>query len=195
MQRRTVIINSALAVGVLALAGAGYGLLGTSSKAKVATQTVRVSQGNIAATVSATGNAQSATNLGVSFTDCTGTLTSVSVKAGDAVTAGQVLASVDPTTAQAAVATAQTALSAAQAAQSQAISQARTQLSNAETTQSLDKQMALDTYNTAVAKPGADTTAAGLQYQSSLLKDQQSVSSAQTALTQAQSSTTQAASA
>ena len=72
------------------------------------------------------GNAASASNYGISFTDCTGDLTTVAVKAGDQVTAGEVLATVDPTTAQAAVTTATTALAAAKASLANSIASAKT---------------------------------------------------------------------
>src|ERR1700710_352377 len=127
MQRRVMIINGALVVALAVIAFVSYDVLdGGSSKAAAATQTATVTQGTISATVSASGNAESATNIGVSFSDCSGNLTSVAVKAGQAVTAGEVLATVDTTTAQAAVTTAQTALTSAQTSLANSITSAKT---------------------------------------------------------------------
>src|ERR1700729_1924974 len=103
MSRRTLIINGALAVAIIVIGVVAYSWLHTSSKAAATQQTTTVSQGDITSTVSASGNASSAVNVGVSFNGCSGVLTSVSVKAGDKVTLGQTLATVDDSTATAAL--------------------------------------------------------------------------------------------
>jgi macrolide-specific efflux system membrane fusion protein len=107
MRRRVLWINGALLAALVVVGVVSYELLSGSGAAAAVAQTTTVRQGTITSTVSASGNAGSATNIGVSFTDCTGNLTSVSVKAGQIVTAGQVLATVDTSTAQASVTSAQ----------------------------------------------------------------------------------------
>src|SRR5229473_5057924 len=97
MARRTLIINGALAVAIIVIGIVAYSWLHTSSKAAATRQTTTVSQGNITSTVSASGNVASAVNFGVSFNGCTGVLTSVAVKPGDAVAVDQTLATVDDT--------------------------------------------------------------------------------------------------
>src|SRR5580698_7726453 len=100
MARRTLIINGVLAVAIVVIGVIAYSWLHTTSKAAAARQTATVTQGDITSTVSASGNVASAVNLGVSFNGCSGVLTSISVKPGDAVTAGQTLATLDNSTAE-----------------------------------------------------------------------------------------------
>jgi HlyD family secretion protein len=68
--------------------------------------TVEANRGAVTATVSATGTVQPATTRGLSFS-LTGTVTAIAVKAGDLVTAGQVLARIDTADAAEAVTEAQ----------------------------------------------------------------------------------------
>jgi multidrug efflux pump subunit AcrA (membrane-fusion protein) len=221
MTRRTLIINGALLVAIIVIGVVAYSWLHTSPKATAARQTTTVTQGDITSTVSASGNVASAVNLGVSFSGCSGVLTSVSVKPGDTTTAGQTLATVDNTAAAAAVTTAQNSLAQAQATLSNSISSANTSLKNANTTASLDADQAYAAmlndypafgstsiaqtyYNSWVANGSGAVTPAGASpallkdYQSfeqTQAKDNQQVTSAQTALTQAQASTSQQAAA
>ena len=199
MRQRVLWINLVL---VAALAGVGiiaYFMVRTSSPAAAATQTATVSTGDITSTISASGNAASATNYGISFaSDCSGNLTSVAVKAGDVIKVGQVLATVDPATANAAVTTAQTALTAAQTSLNNSITSAKTSLSNTQATTNLDISQSQAAVNTAQANydaaPTAQNQSSLTQAQNSLastkLKDGQQVAAAQTALTQAEASTT-----
>ncbi len=102
MRHRKLVINSALVVAVLTLAALGYlTVVGPSRSTPASVRTVSVTRGNVTAAVSASGNVTSAMNLGVSsFTDCTGPLTTISVKPGQVVSQGQTLATVDPSKAQ-----------------------------------------------------------------------------------------------
>jgi multidrug efflux pump subunit AcrA (membrane-fusion protein) len=87
--------------------------LPSSAAAESATRTAKVARGSVLSTVSASGNLAAATNLSLGFSS-SGTLTEVDVKAGDTVTAGQVLAKINPASAQAALDTAKANLLAAQ---------------------------------------------------------------------------------
>ncbi|MEO9222790.1 MAG: biotin/lipoyl-binding protein, partial [Mycobacteriaceae bacterium] len=108
-------INGTLLAAVVTMATLGYvAVAGTGGAAPTTARTATVAQGDITALVSAGGNATSAMNLGVNFTDCTGPLTAISVKPGQVVSAGQPLATVDPTKAQTALNNAQAQLSAVQ---------------------------------------------------------------------------------
>ncbi len=76
--------------------------------------TATVTRGNLSRTVSASGTVAAAHTDDLSFSTG-GTVTAVNVKAGDTVTKGQVLASIDPGQLQAAVSSAQASLASAQA--------------------------------------------------------------------------------
>jgi macrolide-specific efflux system membrane fusion protein len=118
--RSPLALNVTLAV--LALAGAGWAfqLVTASSSTPAAAagtstgRPVAVSQGTVVSTASATGTVQSANTATADFAT-SGTITSISVKVGDAVAKGQVLAKVDPTDAQAQLNTANANLAAAKA--------------------------------------------------------------------------------
>lgn len=94
---------------------------------KVATATVRL--GDLTVTASAAGTVQPVNSRALTF-GTSGTIETLAVKAGDHVTAGELLATIDPTDAQAAVTSAQSALDAANTnlalAQQQAASPAPT---------------------------------------------------------------------
>ena len=115
MKRQTVILNSVLAVTALGLVAFGVTSLGDSGTAAATETLTTVQTGNVTQTVSATGNAVAADDLTLNFNGSGGVLTEVDVKAGDTVTAGQVLARVDATTAQNQLKTAQANLTSAQA--------------------------------------------------------------------------------
>jgi multidrug efflux pump subunit AcrA (membrane-fusion protein) len=86
-----------LSAGAVALAAIGVTTFAYANRstpiAKVAT--ARVQRGAVALTSSAAGTVQAAGTRGLSFST-SGTVTEVDVKAGDSVTAGQVLAKMDP---------------------------------------------------------------------------------------------------
>ena len=83
MRHRKFAINGSLFVAVVVLAALGYFTVTSSGSATpTGVRTATVGQGDVTAAVSATGNVTSAMNLGVSFTDCTGSLTAIDVKPG-----------------------------------------------------------------------------------------------------------------
>ena len=109
-----------MVVVVLALVAAAVGtwfFLHRSSAAEgeaATTQLVAATTETVKETVSATGTIEPANQANLKFAQ-SGKVTAVGVKVGDTVTAGQTLASIDPTTLQAAVTLAQQQLTAAQA--------------------------------------------------------------------------------
>ncbi|MFC4034306.1 efflux RND transporter periplasmic adaptor subunit [Streptomyces polygonati] len=117
-RRRAVLINSVLGVVVLAGAGGAYAAVhddGSGSSAAAGTGRVAtVSTSTVLATVSGSGSLASPSDAGVDFTTG-GTLTAVDVKPGDKVKKGQILARVDPTTADETLQQDQASLTAAEA--------------------------------------------------------------------------------
>ncbi|MGV9265391.1 efflux RND transporter periplasmic adaptor subunit [Kitasatospora sp. NPDC003701] len=116
-RRGAVLLNSALGVALVGAAALAYTTLdsGTEKTAgKTQVRTATVAKGTVLATVSGTGTLASPTDAGQDFTTG-GRLTAVKVAVGDAVTKGQVLATVDTTAAQQQVDAAQSALTTANA--------------------------------------------------------------------------------
>src|SRR6202035_5870276 len=90
----------ALAVAVIVLAVLGVTQIGPpTSSARTSTQIVTAENGVIQSTVTGTGNIAAGQDLDVNF-QTSGTLSKVYVKAGQYVTKGQLLATLDPTAAQ-----------------------------------------------------------------------------------------------
>ncbi|WCN79003.1 efflux RND transporter periplasmic adaptor subunit [Micromonospora sp. LH3U1] len=102
LRRPPVAVNAAL---VLLLAGGGcwawLSVRGDSAEAgrPGGTRTVSVSRGTVTATVAADGSVRSASTASASFATA-GTVTAISVRVGDLVKKGQLLATVDPAAAQ-----------------------------------------------------------------------------------------------
>ena len=116
-RRRAVLINSVLGVVVLAGAGGAYAAVHDDGSGKSASGTARVAtvtRGTVQATVSGSGTLASPSDAGLDFTTG-GTLTEVDVKPGDKVKKGQVLAKVDPTSADETLQQDKASLTAAQA--------------------------------------------------------------------------------
>jgi multidrug efflux pump subunit AcrA (membrane-fusion protein) len=88
---------------------------GGADPAAAAEQTATVDTGNVTATVSASGNVEAASTVEASFEGAGGTLTHVYVKKGDRVREGQLLASIDRTSALQDLTLAQAQLQSAQA--------------------------------------------------------------------------------
>ncbi|GAA2607374.1 hypothetical protein GCM10010399_42860 [Dactylosporangium fulvum] len=86
---------------------------GGDKPAPAAATTVKVARGQVTATVSASGTVQAQQSRTLGFTT-SGTLTELTVKAGDVVAAGAVLARIDATAAQDAVTAARDSVSSAQ---------------------------------------------------------------------------------
>jgi multidrug efflux pump subunit AcrA (membrane-fusion protein) len=111
-RRRMAVLACA---AVVAVAGAGIGLWaasGNSAKSSGRTTTFAVRTGPITVTTSASGTVQPIDSRALTF-GTSGTVRTLAVKAGDHVTAGETLATLDPTDAQSAVSSAQSSLDAA----------------------------------------------------------------------------------
>jgi macrolide-specific efflux system membrane fusion protein len=109
-------MNSVLGVVLVAAAAGAYTAVNSDSTAKASagSRTVPVAKGTVLATVSGSGSLVSPSDAGANFTTG-GTLTEVKVKSGDKVTKGQVLAKVDPTSADQTLTSAKASLTAAEA--------------------------------------------------------------------------------
>ena len=114
MKRKTLVLNSVLAVSAVGLVAFGVTSLGAQGSASATETETTVRTGNVTQTVSATGNAVAAQDLTLNFASG-GILTEVDVASGQTVAQGQVLAKVDSTTAENQLRTAQANLASAQA--------------------------------------------------------------------------------
>ena len=107
-----IVVLVAAAAGAI---GAGVLEIGTpSSSSGTEIRLAAVQRGVVQTTVSASGNLEPATEVGLNF-KASGILTELYVQAGQHVKAGQLLAEIDPTTAQVALEQAQATLKSAQA--------------------------------------------------------------------------------
>jgi HlyD family secretion protein len=171
--RRTPWINGGLAALLVVAVVLAFTVIGNPSTPSVPVRTAVVTRGDVTATVTGSGNAASQLSIPVSFpTD--GTVTAVDVKAGDTVTLGQVLATVDPAASQEGLRTAQAAFDGARAAyqqaaagptdvkrqqDQQAITEAQQGVDNARTQLANDKASAATSVKTAQVQLNTDTTA------------------------------------
>lgn len=115
MSRRSLAVNGGLSVALAASGVAGYLCIGSPVAAQAGTsRTATVTRGTVTATVSASGNAASASTVGLSFGSA-GTLTELDVKPGQTVPKGAVLAKIDSAGAQQSLRSAQAQLATAQA--------------------------------------------------------------------------------
>ena len=94
-RRKSLLINGTLVVVLVAVGVTSYLEIRPAGNS-TALVTSTVAQGTVLATVSAAGTLEAAQNLGLNFTTG-GKVTSIDVKVGQRVTAGQMLAKVDPT--------------------------------------------------------------------------------------------------
>ncbi|MGW5410737.1 efflux RND transporter periplasmic adaptor subunit [Actinomadura geliboluensis] len=96
-QRRTLLVNGALGVLLVAGAGAAYLTLGDGGDgAAASTRVSRVARGTVESSVSASGSVASARSRALSF-GASGTVAKIYVKAGEKVSGGEVLARLDQT--------------------------------------------------------------------------------------------------
>ncbi len=121
MRRKPLIVMVAAVIIVAGAVGAWARTRSTAAAATTTTRTVAATVETLQQTVSATGTIEPKTQSNLSFAG-SGTVTAVKVAVGDVVTAGEVLATIDPTNlqdaldlAQANLDSATTALTAAQA--------------------------------------------------------------------------------
>jgi RND family efflux transporter MFP subunit len=108
-RRRRPWLAALAAVAVLAGVTVGYLLLGNKPVESAPPPLVQIGRGDVTASVGASGKVQPVSTRELAFSRA-GTLNSVTVKAGDTITAGQILATIDPADAQQAVDEAEDAL-------------------------------------------------------------------------------------
>jgi HlyD family secretion protein len=171
--RRTPWINGGLAVALAVAVVLAFTIIGNPSTPPVPVRTAVVTRGDVTATVTGSGNTASQLSIPVSF-DTDGTVTAVNVKAGDTVTAGQVLATVDPVASREGLRTAQASLDGARAAydqaaagptdvkkqqDQQAVTEAQQGVDNARTQLANDKDSTATSVKTARVQLSTDTTA------------------------------------
>ena len=113
IRRRFLLINGALAVAVAVLVVLGIETVFHKASAANATRTATVTTGTVSTSVSASGNVSPAQTASVNFATG-GTIASLDVAVGSQVHAGQILATLDSASAQAALTTAEDNLTAAQ---------------------------------------------------------------------------------
>ncbi|HEY2566056.1 MAG TPA: biotin/lipoyl-binding protein [Acidimicrobiales bacterium] len=161
--RRNIIVA---AVVVVVAAGAGIGIwLGTSSSGapglQITTQTVSVTTGTMQQTVATSGTIAPAQQANLNF-GVSGSVTGVNVSAGQTVTAGQTLATVDPSALQATANSAQASLTAAQAklASDQAANASSSQITSDQASVT-SAQSQLTTDQTNLANASLTSTIAG----------------------------------
>ncbi|HEX2806953.1 MAG TPA: HlyD family efflux transporter periplasmic adaptor subunit, partial [Kineosporiaceae bacterium] len=111
---RTLWLNIALAVLLVAGGALAWLTVGNPSTPPSTARTTTVSLGTVTASVTGSGNAASALSTAVNFTG-SGVVSKLDVKVGDRVRLGQVLAQIDPTSANQSLRTAQAGLDSAQA--------------------------------------------------------------------------------
>jgi multidrug efflux pump subunit AcrA (membrane-fusion protein) len=188
--RRKAVLNGSLAVVLAGAAAAAYLEVGSSSPAAASsfTRNATVGRGTVLAQVSASGNLALAAQSSLAF-GAAGKVTAVKVSVGQQVTAGQVLATVDPTAANLALTEANEQLTVAQdnlakaqngpTAQQQAVD--NDQLTSDENAVTV----AQDNLNTAKALPTCSTSSSGSGQSSScataaqLTQDQNSLTTAE----------------
>ncbi len=160
--RRPLLLYGALAVAATAAIVFGlnsvYSFFGGSSASAGTQRTATVASGTVQSSVSASGNVGVATSASADFST-SGTLTAVAVAVGDRVKAGQVLARIDPTSAQntlrqaeANLEQARSTLASAEAGQTTAqrlsnessVQQSQNQLTSAKQSLATDKQNLAD---------------------------------------------------
>jgi HlyD family secretion protein len=112
-------LNIALAVLLVLLAVVAVRTVGTPEAPTEVARTASVSRGTVTAMVSSTGNTEESLTTEANFEN-EGTITAINVKAGDTVEVGQVLATIDPTSARNDLRSAQADRDNAQAAYDQA---------------------------------------------------------------------------
>ncbi|HEX3260570.1 MAG TPA: HlyD family efflux transporter periplasmic adaptor subunit [Pseudonocardia sp.] len=118
-RRRTLLINIGLALLVVIILVFALMTAFAPRENPNPVRTVAVTRGTVTASVTASGNSESSLATPVSFVT-NGVLKTVDVKPGDVVTTGQVLATIDPASAQTTLDTALAQLANAQAALAQA---------------------------------------------------------------------------
>ncbi len=179
--RRAVRRHRVAAIGAAVLVAAGaVGLMyARGSTAAPQYRTATATLGTVRQTLSLTGNLTPVAQENLNF-QVSGTVTAIDVSAGQTVTAGQVLARVDPTSLQATLTQAQANFTAAQAKQAadQSSSSTAAQVATARTTLANDETAYTDTVAVSNQTLSADQQAISAD-QAAVDRDDRQVASAQ----------------
>lgn len=132
-------------IGVLLVLGGGYWAYASAKTNATTTQYVltRIDTEHIESTITASGQVAASHQLDLS-PKASGEVTSVSVKAGDTVKAGQLVATIDASDAQKTVRDARLSLESAQISYAQAITSANTSISNGQTSVTNTRESGFD---------------------------------------------------
>lgn len=116
MNRRRIVVNSALGLALVGVGAVAFVSLSNASSGSEPTgRTVAVTRGTLTATVTASGNLETATTIDVQLAGSGGTVTKIYVKEGQRVTKGQQLLRIDDTSAKQGLRTAEASLASAKA--------------------------------------------------------------------------------
>ncbi|WP_394940437.1 efflux RND transporter periplasmic adaptor subunit [Psychromicrobium sp. YIM B11713] len=197
MLSKTALINTGIGVLILGLATGSFLIINHSTASNTETvRTVAVSRQDLSAVSTANGNVSPASTTVLNAQTCTGAITSLSTAVGQQVHPGQLLATIDPSTAQNALSAAQAQLDSAQAqvtAQSDSaanqIAQAQQNLSNAQQSATLDASQQTAAVSAAQAQLTADDNALQSAEQG---PSQQAIATAQAAVAKDASALVQA---
>ncbi|MCH6170837.1 HlyD family efflux transporter periplasmic adaptor subunit [Pseudonocardia alaniniphila] len=191
MTPRTKWLNLILIVLLILAIVLAFALIGNPSTPTVAVRTAAVVRGAVTSSVTGSGNTESSVSTPVGF-QAQGTVTAVTVKAGDTVTLGEVLATVDPTSAKGSLETARAQLASAQAALAQARSGPTAVKSEQDKAAITQAQAELDGANanvtTAQNQLGLDTTSAATAISNAQQKLSDDQASTDTSVKSAQAS-------
>lgn len=174
MRRRPALITVALAVLAAAAVVGAVVVVGSPATTSAQERTVTVARGVIQSTVSGSGNLEPANQADVDFA-ASGEITHIYVKAGQHVARDELLARVDPASANVALAQAEATLQSAQ----DALDQAETATSTATTTTASAATGASATSSSGSGSSGATSTMTVAAAQASLDSAQLSVTSAE----------------
>jgi macrolide-specific efflux system membrane fusion protein len=115
MNKKKIVINTGLSVVLLAAGVEGVRAIGNPDQPKPVEQTATATMGDVASTVTATGNLNAPRTIGLPFQGNPGNVTAVNVKIGQDVEPGQELAKVDDRAAKSALALANVGVQAGEA--------------------------------------------------------------------------------
>lgn len=153
MKRSTMVINVVLAAAIVGTGTFAYFSLRPSTTAPTsAVQTATVQRGDVTATVSASGNLSSASQVSINFQGSAGTVTAIYVKVGDKVAAGQALAVIDDSAAKLSLQTARAQLASAEASYQSTASGETALARQADTIALKQAQQSLDSAQTSASQ-------------------------------------------
>jgi multidrug efflux pump subunit AcrA (membrane-fusion protein) len=180
-------LNAALGLVLVAVIAAAYFTVGSSTPtATVSTRTATVTSGSLTASVTGSGNLASSRTSSLSF-GAAGTVTSVSVKEGDKVKKGEVLARIDTASAERTLASAKATLASAQASYDDLVAGQTTLEKQSEALQLTSAELSVTNAKKSVtaAEKQVTTDQAAKAPSATITKDKEAVTSAKQQLSSA----------